>query len=261
MRTLRLLIETAYPQCPVGSLFLKGLSRELSSRIGSSLLALILLLTGCLSEGPPPAQMAAGSTPGATTTAHEEQTAPQSESSTALCSPTSLQHTVEQTNYKGVFPGVTTADELIHLLGEPVQRLNYEPGVAEWLYPYEDGPGNFPVGIRDGKVEGIYRVYDYEEKPRLSEILVQFGCPDVVYAVELYSEHPSGNYSAVSLIYLQGGLELTIPSLPVELDDEASQIWYFASSSYEDWLKQRLDMQYPERAKQTTLDDALRWQR
>jgi hypothetical protein len=178
-----------------------------------------------------------------------------------MCRPTSRQHPAKQADYKGILPGVTTAEELIHLLGEPVQRLHYEPGVAEWLYPYEDGPGNFPVGIRDGKVESIYRVYDHEEKLRLSEIIAQFGCPDVVYAVELYSEHPSGNYSAVSLIYLQRGLELTTPSLPVELDDEASQIWYFAPGSHEDWLKQRLDMQYLERAQQITLDDALRWQR
>ena len=102
----------------------------------------------------------------------------------------------------------------------------------------------------------VTSIYIPETTP-LAPVFRQYGCPDVVFAVDL-SEHKSGQYSATFLVYLQRGVEFTIRQFPVDLSNEIIATQYFSPGSLEDFLYENPSLQSEIVAKQVSLEEAFK---
>jgi hypothetical protein len=172
------------------------------------------------------------------------------------CSSPSPNDSHVQIGYRNIYPGQTTAETLEDLFGSPIRVINYDPGKQEWLYEYEleEGIGTFPIRVEDGVVVSI----SLQEKIPLGTILEQYGCPDVVFAVDM-SEHNSGQYSGTSLIYLELGVMFIVEQFPLQIFDvESSRTHYFKPGSLDDFLLYHPSFQYENVAKQIYFGDALK---
>ena len=175
---------------------------------------------------------------------------------TNLSSPCSTSVTTNppsQVSYHGVYPGMTTVTTLEDILGVPIDVHSYEPGLEEWIFQLQEEKGVFPIRIRDGMVTSIV----VPDNMSLASVFRQYGCPDVIFAVDL-SEHKSGQYSATFLVYLQLGIAFTIRQFPVDSFDESITTHYFSPGSLEDFLHENPSLQSEIVAKQVPLEEGLK---
>lgn len=163
-----------------------------------------------------------------------------------------------QVDYRGVLAGSTTTDELEGLLGTPTEIYNYEPGNQEWIYVESDIDGA-TVSIQDGVVVAI-GVGPENGLATLREILELYGCPEVVFAVDL-GEEKSGIYSGTELLYLENGLRFIFYRLPLALTDNLGLGVYEAPKSVEQFLYENPDYQSEDSVQQITSEEAFKLER
>ena len=165
-------------------------------------------------------------------------------------------NSASQVDYLGILPGFSTTDNLIELIGKPVEILTYEGENQEWIYESNES-GFFPIRIENDIVVSITLPSDPKNRTNLREIFQKYGCPDIIFAID-FSEHKSGQYSATSLVYLDYGIEFTIEAFPLTLSDEISTSLFFKPGTLDDFLSYNPSLKSELVAKIITLEEAIK---
>ena len=146
-------------------------------------------------------------------------------------------NSASQVDYLGILPGFSTTDNLIELIGKPVEILT--------------------IRIENDIVVSITLPSDPKNRTNLREIFQKYGCPDIIFAID-FSEHKSGQYSATSLVYLDYGIEFTIEAFPLTLSDEISTSLFFKPGTLDDFLSYNPSLKSELVAKIITLEEAIK---
>ncbi len=153
----------------------------------------------------------------------------------------------EQVGYKEVYPGRTDKSMAEDLLGKPLKV--YEINETTWEY------ADLDVVLDDSLVKAIFVAGD--GVTTLEDMISQFGCPDVVYALDV-NEEPQAEYSQVTFLYYRIGLIFTIDHIPAKLNDTITKLTYFEPGTLEDFTDQFRAFAVPDKAKPIPWAEALR---
>lgn len=135
-----------------------------------------------------------------------------------------------QVGYQGIYPGRTHENEIEERIGKPL-KINYLGG-----WEYDD----MVVGFDKTIVNELY--VDGDGVTALKDFVMQYGCPDVIYAKSV-SEEPSYDYAELLFTYHRIGFDFKIDHIPAELSDMPYTVAYFIPGTLEDyknsflWLK------------------------
>lgn len=127
-----------------------------------------------------------------------------------------------------IHPGLTTQDDLAKLFGSP-DRILAEMNGKRWLYSVEsDTYGQLDVSIGESGIITDIIVENLEKSPTLLQALDQYGQPDIVQLMSVYTN----SFDSISFVYLKRGLRLlaycAIPNCQSDsLELIVAQKWYF----------------------------------
>jgi hypothetical protein len=150
-----------------------------------------------------------------------------------------------QASYKGIYPGQTTLDEVRNVLGKPLRT--YDLTDISWEYD------NLAVVFDESIVIGLYVDGD---NATLKDLILRYGCPDAIYAVDIY-EHPSGAFSRLLFLYPDIGFDFAIDNIPAKLNDTIYQMDYFLPGTLEDYKKRSFSLTIANASKPMTWDEAV----
>ena len=71
----------------------------------------------------------------------------------------------------------------------------------------------------------------------MKDIILKYGCPDLIFAIDSSIDQPSGTYNWTKFIYLGDGLEFLFKSFPVLLSDIPKSVTFFKPQSLESYMK------------------------
>lgn len=134
-----------------------------------------------------------------------------------------------QISYLGIYPGQSTSEDVLKHLDRPTET-NYFSNDEEWVYK------GFNINIEEDVVESIDVYGDPQLVVSLKELIIQYGCPDLILAVDDSIEQPNGSYSLAHFIYIGNGIDFIISGFPVSLTDVPYSVGFFIPQSLEDYL-------------------------
>ncbi len=152
----------------------------------------------------------------------------------------------KQASYKGVYPGLTTQDEIRNIFGKPLRV----PQIKETVWEY----GYMSVVFNKTRVSNLYVFGD--NVTTLNDLILQYGCPDGIYVVDV-SEHGYGEYSRLLFFYHRIGFDFTIDHVPAKLSDTVDQMGYFMPGTLEDYNNTFHIFNPPDYAKLMTWDESV----
>ena len=126
-----------------------------------------------------------------------------------------------QVDFRGVYPGKTTREETMQLLGTP---LGIYPGYGSVssTVEYEN------IGIDFDKQEVVMWIYLTVKGDSLINLIRQFGCPQMIWT----GYHVQGEQWTF-FVYPEMGFEIDIYGFPVSLDNEVGTLTYFKPTTLE----------------------------
>jgi hypothetical protein len=128
-----------------------------------------------------------------------------------------------QANYRGIYPGRTTASEVRQRVGEPLKANDF----SELSWEYD----RFTILFKEEVVTQIFADDDGERlTSNLRDVINTYGCPEVIYGVDI-NEDPGGEYSRTLFVYLNLGVQFMFDKLPVKLTDTVDRVDYFEPST------------------------------
>jgi hypothetical protein len=137
----------------------------------------------------------------------------------------------KQVGYRGLFPGKSTVEDVETLLGTPEQV---------WESPLRYSYSDRHIGILFGedKVSYYLSIDGHEVKQTLEEIVLQNGCPNIIYGFNQSEDMPSDGYTYASLsfIYLELGIELYFSGMSLSVQNKPDGISYFIPTSLVEYL-------------------------
>lgn len=158
--------------------------------------------------------------------------------SLAVCLELNPQESTQQAHYNNIYPGKTSGDDLLSLLGEPTNKLSYG-SEANWLY--DKSPVSIVV-IND-LVDQIY-VDNYESPAlNLKQIVEEYGCPKLIYVTDR-SEHSSGKYDSTVFVYTEIGVEFWFDGTSISLSSTSRESRYSKPISLADYTQLYKDFLY-----------------
>jgi hypothetical protein len=137
----------------------------------------------------------------------------------------------DQQDYLEIFPGQSTDEDVKTRLGNPREQNHFEK-TEEWVY------GGFNIYIEDGVVSSIEAYEDAQIMVNLSQLNLEYGCPDLILAIDTSIDRPTGNYDLTKFIYLNNGIEFVFLDFPVSLADNPTSVVFFMPQSAESYLEQ-----------------------
>jgi len=132
-----------------------------------------------------------------------------------------------QIDFKGIYPGVSTKEDLTRILGKPTKIIQVIPSEIEWLY---DTDAFF---LEKDLVVAIYT----DGQVTLKDYLDLYGCPEIIFATDL-NQHPAGNYKNLLFVYPQAGFTIAFNEITIQLTDIPIQVAYYTSGTLNDFLSQ-----------------------
>jgi len=131
-----------------------------------------------------------------------------------------------QVSYKGIIPGSATSIEVKNQVGDPLKKSSL---IDQWIY---DG---FSIVFENEIVTSIYIQVDSEFNSTLFDIIIKYGCPDVIFAYDV-REEKAGVLGEVSFVYYRIGANFRILNYPVNLLDKAEFVEFFPARSLDEYL-------------------------
>jgi hypothetical protein len=221
-------------------------------------LAMLLGLVAC-GPSPTPAEVTPTPTSPPPLTLEALETAVASPGYLGGCRSLSNTLLTNQISYKGVVPGLSTHDDVTNLLGEADRKAQTDD---TWIY--DDGVSILFSRNAGEPVVDVIDVYDVDNgtvlaqmSEPLSEMVKEFGCPEIVYAYDPAIDNRSGRYDVTVFAYPTIGIELKIPHYPVSLNSKPDEIFIFASKSVSDYLSERQWILDPDTAVVPSWDQAV----
>lgn len=149
---------------------------------------------------------------------------------TVVANPDYLQECKEQypnsaqgpADFLGIDAGKVTRDQIIEYIGAPNQIYDSGGKYEQWSY---DG---FVITINQNNFISIF-VSAEKYMLSLADILDEFGCPNVIFALDTQQE-ASGRYFETEFVYYNIGVSFTFTVLPVPLDKSTTSISYFRTA-------------------------------
>lgn len=145
------------------------------------------------------------------------------------CKAINSSHQEGQLDYHRVLPGKSTNEDVLNLMNKPTEN-NYFHETIEMVYR------GFNVYIENDVVDSIYVYEDPHLLVSLERLILEYGCPDLIYAIDSSIDQPGGNYSVTELIYLNNGIEFLFSSFPVSLTETPYMIDFFKPQPLEKYL-------------------------
>ena len=136
----------------------------------------------------------------------------------------------EQIPYQNIWPGKTKESEVESILGVPDKRSVFRD-VIDLVY----GDNGFFVEIQNGSVTYIVVPVEGASGFTLKEVILKYGCPDLVLAVNTTEDQVG--YNSIRLIYSTLGLEVSFAHYPANLSDSADIISYFPSMTVQEYFE------------------------
>ena len=157
-----------------------------------------------------------------------------------------------QIDYLNIYPGQTRVEDIEAMIGKPIKRNDPSANDREWHYD------NFNVYIKRGNdvVDSILVFGDTQFMVSLEYLVKEYGCPDLIYAIDKSEDYPSGAYSFTEFIYFRNGVEFAFDSFPVHLSDLPVFIDFFVPQFLEEYSYNYIYPNY-EVGKPVTWDEAV----
>jgi len=156
----------------------------------------------------------------------------------------------DQASYKGIFPGISSEQDVENSLGVPVSKNN--AFIQSWEYK-----GDPVVVFEDEQVESIWVYKDTNIILPLRQFVSNYGCPDLIIAYDT-NQHPVSEYAMSSLIYLTLGLEINFYTFPVKLEQKPDFVIFLQQESMMEYLiRMRDTLEMPNKAKPVTWDEVI----
>lgn len=138
-----------------------------------------------------------------------------------------------QVGLRNVFPGVTTVPDMIVQFGQSYKYTNYQ-GVNGYTYIDKETGYVYSFSAKNNIIEDIL-VDDPEILVPLKDILIKYGCPDLIGAESLDNGGPTLDapiiFNGVSFTYFDAGLLIRFLEYPVELSSRPD-VFAFMKPSY-----------------------------
>ncbi len=131
----------------------------------------------------------------------------------------------QQVDFRGVFAGQTTLEEVLESFGEPQKK---SASLNTWYY------NSFEVVFDQSLAQIIFAGEDFT-KISLLQYVKKYGCPSLIVGLDSW-EVPVGNYQHFSIVYLDEGIVLTFVAKP-NLADFPIQIMFFPPSTFDDYFE------------------------
>lgn len=196
---------------------------------------MFLLLVACAPIGDNPKYTPSQIIPTQTVSIHEFIS---NHESLTSCLELNPQESTQQAQYNNIYPGKTSSNDLLSLLGEPTNKLSYGSEV-NWLY--DKSPVSIVV-VND-VVDQIY-VNNYESSAlNLKQIVEEYGCPKLIYVTDR-SEHSSGKYDSTVFLYTEIGVEFWFDGTLISLSSTSRESRYFKPMSLADYIQSYKDYLY-----------------
>jgi hypothetical protein len=144
----------------------------------------------------------------------------------------------QQIGFRDIYPGKTTPDEVLENLGQPIVERSTVDGHNDWLYYDDNLTFSYHILIKENLVDSATVVTDKSLLLPAKDILLKYGCPDLIIATELdpapFAETP--NYNTTFFIYHTLGIQIRFEGYPILSSYSASTINYVKPLSLRDFL-------------------------
>lgn len=135
----------------------------------------------------------------------------------------------QQANFHNLLPGKTSLQQTVDIFGEPAQITSF--GNLRQLH-YPDFTVNF---VKDSDLIAEIHVYGVQEMNTLLSFILEFGCPDLIYAFD-EAEEPTGYFNSVYFYFSNIGLELYFADFPIKLNQISRAIGYYQPALIGDYM-------------------------
>lgn len=156
----------------------------------------------------------------------------------------------EQIPYRNILPGKTKGSEIESILGTPDKRSVFGDEI-NLVYG-----SNVGVFVQDGIVTSILVSLEDESGLTLEEVIIQYGCPDLILAVNTTVDQVG--YNDIRLIYNTLGLAVSFPGYPATLSEHADAIWYFPTMTVQEYFEKNGWAQMRSSAQPVEWNDAVK---
>jgi hypothetical protein len=152
--------------------------------------------------------------------------------------------------YMNICPGVTSKNELDNLFLKPI-NINGFKNATYYIYD------KYTILMIDEIVENINIINDEAYIRKFSELLEDYGCPNLILA-EDPDEEPAGNYQIVDIIYTLSGFSLKFAGYPISLESIPEQITLFQAVDLKRYLDSSPYLNDIDFARISDWDDAIK---
>ena len=135
----------------------------------------------------------------------------------------------EQISYQSILPGKTKEAEVESILGVPDKRSVFRDEI-NLVYGSDLG-----ILVQNDVVTTILVSLQDETGYTLEEVILKYGCPDLVLAVNTTVDQVG--YNDIRLIYSMLGLAVSFPGYPANLSTRADAIWYFPMMTVQEYFE------------------------
>lgn len=137
----------------------------------------------------------------------------------------------EQISYQNIWPGKTKESEVESILGTPEERSVFR-GVKNLVY----GDTGLLVDVENDVVTYIVVNPDKDLPITLEEVVLRYGCPDLILAVNTTEDQVG--YNSIRFIYSTIGMEVSFAGNPTGLASNADNISYFPPASIQGYFEE-----------------------
>jgi hypothetical protein len=156
----------------------------------------------------------------------------------------------EQIPYQNIWPGKTKEAEVESILGVPDKRSVLGDEI-NLVYGSDLG-----VLVKNGIVTSILVYPEDETRFTLEEVILKYGCPDLVLAVNTTEDQVG--YNSIRLIYSKVGLAVSFAHYPANLSDSIDKIWYFPFMTVQEYFEKNGWAGMPGSAQPVEWNDAVK---
>jgi hypothetical protein len=135
----------------------------------------------------------------------------------------------EQIPYQNIWPGLTKESEVQAILGMPDKRSVFRDEI-NLVYGNDIG-----ILVKDNVVTTILVSPDADVRFRLEEVIIKYGCPDLILAVNTTEDQVG--YNSIRFIYSTIGLAISFAEYPANLSDGVDKTWYFPPMTVQEYFE------------------------
>ena len=157
----------------------------------------------------------------------------------------------EQIPYQNIWPGKTKESEVESILGVPDKRSVLVGDEINLVYSSDLG-----VLVKNDIVTSILVYPEDETRFTLEEVILKYGCPDLVLAVNTTEDQVG--YDSIRLIFSKVGLAVSFAHYPANLSDSIDKIWYFPSMTVQKYFEKNGWAGMPRSAQPVEWNDAVK---